>query len=184
MTSGKTNERLLLDDLASARRGKQAFAQLYRMYAPKCRAFVQAMTKDGCVAEDITHDIFVKIWLRRELVSKAGSFSSYLFRMTRNAVLDHYESNAIRRRYVAISSAVGEEFRDYVEEKVNVDDLQLIIFKTVSGMPVQRRRIFTLSRYEGMDNKDIAQMCDINIRTVENHITNALSDIRMALSRI
>ena len=184
MVSDDLNEKELLENLVSSRDGKQAFSVLYRKYAPRCLSFVLSMTKDMSVAEDITHDIFVKIWLKRDLVSKAGSFSSYLFRMVRNAVMDHYESNAIRRRYASCQAMVGEEFRELVEEKVNFDDLQLIVFKAVSDMPAQRRRIFTLSRYEGMDNKDIAEKFGLNIRTVENHITNALVDIRMALSKI
>lgn len=178
------SEKDLLGKLVSDVEGKPAFTVLYAKYAPKCRMFVRAMTKDPSAAEDITHDIFVKIWLKRELVSKADSFSSYLFRMVRNAVLDHYESNAIKRRYATRQRMAGEEFRELVEEKVNLDDLELIIFKTVSGMPDQRRRIFSLSRYHGMENKDIATLCGLNIRTVENHITNALADIRLALSEI
>lgn len=184
MESDGISERELLKNLVSSKEGKKTFAQLYGKYAPKCRAFVQAMTKDSSVAEDVTHDIFVKIWLKRDIVSKVDSFSSYLFRMVRNAVFDHYESNSIKRRYITLQGRLEDEFMDCVEEKVNLEDLRLVIFKAVSDMPVQRRRIFTLSRYEGLENKTIAEICNINIRTVENHITNALADIRIALSRI
>ncbi|MCM1177934.1 MAG: RNA polymerase sigma-70 factor [Bacteroides sp.] len=141
------------------------------------------MTKDDDVAKDLVHDIFVKVWLRREVISRVDSFSSYLFRMAKNAVLDYYDSNAINRRYVARQLLCQEEFRAYVEEKVNLDDLQLLIYSVVGSMPEQRRRIFTMSRYKGLSNTEIAAMLGINVRTVENHITNALADIRAALAR-
>lgn len=176
-------DKKLLEGLVSET-GQKAFAELYSLYAPKCRSFIYAMTKDEAVSEDITHDIFLKIWTRRGIVSKADSFSSYLFRMVRNAVIDHYECNAINRRYVAREMLRTDSFGICTEERINLDDLQLIIFNAVSCMPEQRRRIFTLSRYKGLSNSEIASLFGINIRTVENHITNALADIRIALSQI
>ena len=101
--------------------------------------------------------------------------------MARNAVMDRLESEVIRRRFVAESLTISEEFRMYVDEKVSIDELQVLIFKAVSGMPEQRRRIFMMSRYKGVPNIKIAEMLGINIRTVENHLTNALADIRTTL---
>ncbi|MDE6872588.1 MAG: RNA polymerase sigma-70 factor [Bacteroidales bacterium] len=156
---------------------------MYHRYSGKCFAFIRSMIKDDEVSKDLVHDIFVKVWLRREIISKVDSFSSYLFRMAKNAVLDYYDSNAINRRYVARQLLCQEEFRPYVEEKVNLDDLQLLVYSVVGQMPEQRRRIFTLSRYKGIPNSEIARMLGINIRTVENHISNALADIRAALAQ-
>ena len=152
------------------------------MYAGKCLGFVQSLIKDGDAAKDITHDIFVKVWLKRDVISKVNNFSSYLFRMVQNAVLDRLESEVIGRRYMTEQLMTSENFRSYVDERISADELQMLIFKAVSNMPEQRRNIFTLSRYKGISNAEIARMFGINIRTVENHITNALSDIRGMLA--
>lgn len=180
--SGKS-EKELLRELSSNEGARLAFAEIYERYSGKCYSFIAAMTKDEDAAKDMTHDIFVKVWLKRIMISKVDSFSSYLFRMTRNAVFDYFESNAINRKYVARQALCQEEFRSYVEEKVNLHDIQLMVFEAVSKMPEQRRRIFTLSRYNGVPNKEIAMLLGLNIRTVENHLTNALSDIRAALAK-
>ena len=45
-------------------------------------------------------------------------------------------------------------------------------------MPEKRREVFRMSRYQNVENKEIARRLNIDVRTVENHITNALSDIR------
>lgn len=163
---------------------KRAFAVLYNLYAGKCLYFVQSLTKNEDSARDITHDIFVKVWLKRDVIAKVNNFSSYLFRMARNAVLDKFESDAIRRRFVTEQLMLSEEFRSYVDEKVSVDELQMLVFKTMNNMPEQRRRVFTLSRMKGVSNPEIAEMVGISVRTVENHITNALSDLRVALSAL
>ena len=161
-------EKMLLRALGDS--DKKAFAMLYNMYAGKCLSFVRSIIKDEEAAKDITHDLFVKVWLKRELISKVDSFSSYLFRMARNAVMDRLESEVIRRRFATEKMKVSE------------NELQMLIFRAVSGMPEQRRKIFTLSRYQGIPNSEIARMFDISVRTVENHLTNALSDIRLMLA--
>lgn len=178
----RTEEKLLLQALGQSSRN--AFAMLYNIYAGKCMSFVTSIVKDEEAAKDITHDIFVKVWLKRDIISKVDSFSSYLFKMVRNAVMDRLEGEVIMRRFVVESLAVSDELRAYVDEKISVDELQLLISKAVGRMPEQRRRIFMLSRYNGVPNIKIAEMLGLNVRTVENHITNALADIRIALTKI
>ena len=173
-------EKLLLSALGDS--DKRAFAVLYNLYAGKCLHFVASIIKDQDAAKDVTHDIFVKVWLKRDVISKVDSFSAYLFRMARNAVMDRLESEVIRRRFVTESLVVSEEFRMCVDEKVSIDELQVLIFNAVSRMPEQRRKIFMMSRYKGVPNMKIAEMLGINIRTVENHLTNALADIRTILA--
>lgn len=175
-------ERLLLSSLGDS--DKKAFAVLYNLYAGKCLHFITSIIKDQDAAKDITHDIFVKVWLKRDIISKVDNFSAYLFRMARNAVMDKLESEVIKRRFVAESLVFSEEFLMYVDEKVSIDELQVLIFNAVSRMPEQRRRIFMMSRYKGVPNIKIAEMLGINIRTVENHLTNALADIRAALAEV
>ena len=161
---------------------RKAFAVLYNLYAGKCLHFVSSVIQDKEIAKDMTHDIFVKVWLKREIISKVDSFSAYLFRMVRNSVLDRMESEVIRRRFMVESLAVSEEFRSYVDEKVSLDELQHLVFNTVNKMPEQRRRVFVMSRYDGIPNIKIAELLGVSIRTVENHLTNALADIRVKLA--
>lgn len=178
----KTEEKLLLSALGNSNR--KAFAMLYNLYAGKCLHFVQSIVKDEDVAKDITHDIFVKVWIKRDVVSKVDNFSSYLFKMVRNAVMDSLESAVVQRRFLSESLAVSNELCSFVDEKISLDELQRLIFKTVSQMPKQRQKIFMLSRFKGIPNMRIAQMLGLNPRTVENHITNALSDLKVSLSKL
>ena len=71
---------------------------------------------------------------------------------------------------------------DDVEEQVFADELMELIQKTVDNMPEQRRRIFEMSRKEGLTNDEIAKMMHISKRTVENHLTLALSKLRDILA--
>ena len=58
----------------------------------------------------------------------------------------------------------------------------MLLDMAVEQMPEQRKKIFKLSRKEGLSNEEISHMLQINKRTVENHITNALKDLRKIVS--
>jgi len=161
---------------------EKAFVSLYGQYAGKCFRFISSLVRDDAVAKDLTHDIFVKVWIKRSVVAEADSFDSYLFRMARNAVMDHFYNRDINRRFIAREMLLQDGLVPETEERVDETELQLLIYRTVAAMPEQRRRIFQMSRYYGIPNRKIAEVLSLNIRTVENHISAALRDIRFALA--
>ena len=160
---------------------EKAFADIYDRYAGKCVIFIDSLVKDETVAKDLAHDLFIKIWTRREIVSKAESLDAYIFRMARNAVLDLFHSRAIARRYLASETLRQDGIAVDADAKIDEDELQLLIYRSVEAMPPQRRRVFRMSRYYGIPNIKIAEELGIDIRTVENHLTAALRSLRMAL---
>ena len=161
-----------------------AFVELYDRYAGKCFAFVQSLVKDESVAKDLTQDIFTKVWTQREVIAQVSSFDAYLFRMARNAVLHLFYNKEVRRRYIAREMLVQDGLAQHLDESIDESELQLLIYKTVAGMPPQRQKIFRMSRYYGIPNGRIAEELGISIRTVENHLTAALKDIRCALAAV
>ena len=160
---------------------EKAFADIYDRYAGKCVIFIDSLVKDETVAKDIAHDLFIKIWTRREIVSKAESLDAYIFRMARNAVLDLFHSRAIARRYLASETLRQDGIAVDADAKIDEDELQLLIYRSVEAMPPQRRRVFRMSRYYGIPNIKIAEELGIDIRTVENPSTAAHRTLRMSL---
>lgn len=84
---------------ALARDDRSAFDALYLKYAAKTEEFLYRMLKDHSEAEDITQDIFLKIWRNRTSIGAVDAFGPYLFRMARNAVYDRFDSRSVRENY-------------------------------------------------------------------------------------
>lgn len=165
----------------------EALDLLYLHYAPKVRDFAFRLLGDPTEAEDITHDIFLKIWEQRATVGNILSFKSYLFRMTRNAVFNVFKRRQVRTRYrtQTATESQGEGIADTrTDEPVSTEELLEMIQLVIKNMPEQRRRVFCMSRYENMSYNDIAQQLDISPRTVQYHISGALSELRKLLSAI
>lgn len=137
----------------------KAFDMLYIQYSPRLKHFLTGFIKNRDEASDMTQDIFYKIWTNRETISKVDSFKAYLFRMARNMIYDYYEHSLI-------------------EEELYARELSLLIDIAVEKMPPQRRNIFIMSRKDGLSNEEIAQRLNISKRTVENHMTQALAELR------
>ncbi len=163
---------------------KNAFNLLYMMYAPKMEVFIAKMTKDKEVAEDITHNIFLKVWENRKVISKVNSFQHYVFRMAKNAVFDLFDHELIKSRYKkTLELRKNQRAVNYnQEEEFETKDLSILIDITINKMPLKRKTVFLLSRKEGLSHKEIAEKLDISPRTVENHISVAMSEIRKVIS--
>ena len=162
------DERTLLEKLA--RGDRASFDALYMRYAAKTEEFLCRMLKNRAEAEDITHDLFLKIWQN----------GSYLFRMARNAVYDRFDSRAVRTNFARQTNLLPE----YELPDVDNRDLLLLIQLAVEKMPGQRQRIFRMSREEGIANDEIARRLGISTRTVENQISRALSELRKLVTLI
>lgn len=158
----------------------RAFDALFMLYQPKVKNFLQGFIKDEEEARDMAQELFFKIWLNREQIVHIASFKAYLFRMARNLVYDYYEHNLVKESYEEKQKNAAS-YSDLIEEDLYAHELELLIDITVSQMPEQRRRIFQMSRKEGYTNQEIALQLEINKRTVENHLTQALADLRKVI---
>ena len=171
-------EEKYLKELAGGSR--KAFEVLYMTYAPRVEYFLRGLLKNDLEAEDITQDIFYKIWSNRETIAQIDSFKSYLFRMAKNAVYNHYSHLLVKENYIEIEKN-KQNYEDLIEEKIHAEDLELLIVMSIEKMPPQRKKIFKMSRFEHLSNDEIAQQLNISKRTVASRISQERSDARKLL---
>lgn len=162
----------------------EALDILYLRYASKVRDFAYRLLGDRTGAEDITHDIFLKVWEQRKNMDNVLSFKGYLFRMTRNAIFNVYKHRQVEYKYLTESGAAQTADASGTDDRVSTEDLLALIELVVGNMPEQRRRVFRMSRYENMSYNDIAEALDISPKTVQYHISGALAELRKLLSAI
>lgn len=160
----------------------KSFDALFMLYHPRVKNFLKGFIKDEEEACDMAQDIFFKVWTNRESISKVSSLKAYLYRMARNMVYDYYEHSLVKESYEQKQQS-SSTYTDLIEEDLYAQELSILIDIAIEQMPEQRRRIFKMSRKEGLSNDEISQRLQINKRTVENHITQALADLREVVRR-
>lgn len=160
---------------------REAFALLYERYAPRCAGFIGSLLKDSEEAVDITQDIFIKLWINRTQLLFIRSFDAYLMHMAKNAVMDRCDRKRVSRKFADNFRATFDEASEETANKYEADEFLHRLQKAVSAMPPARRRVFMLSRFYDLDNKSIASLCGLSVRTVETHLFHATQHLRKKL---
>jgi len=156
---------------------KKSFELLFLHYQPQLVHFICGFIKDSELARDMAQDVFLSIWNNREKLSEIKSFKAYLFKMGKNAVCNFYDHSIVNDKFEAEQlSRQGDT--DNIEEALFAKELERLIEIAVCQMPAQRKLIYTMSRIEGVSNGEIAERLHLNKRTVENHLTAALANVR------
>ncbi len=158
-----------------------AFEQLFKKYYNELCGYAYQYFKDRDTVEDIVQDLFYKLWQKRERLEIRSSFRAYLYKAVYNNTLQVLkEKNSLQPiedqqgRYEVILS-------DEIFETVESKEVLQIIEKTLENMPERVRKIFELSRFEGLRYREIAEHLSISIKTVEANMGKALKIFRKSL---
>ncbi|MBC8618154.1 MULTISPECIES: RNA polymerase sigma-70 factor [Parabacteroides] len=163
------------------------FQELFERYFRSLVTYAYRYVNDWNVSEDIVQDVFMALWVNRNEIDFEEPVKPYLYRATYNRSINHLNSVLVQRRVDHTDNL--DELIDYEILSYNQHDNLLLkeieeeISSFVKTLPEQRKKVFLLSREENMKNKEIAFLLNISEKTVEKHITKALSDIRTHLTQ-
>lgn len=162
---------------------EKAYDAVFLDYFPKMKRFIRGFVARDEDAENITQDIFMTLWMRRECLADVADLNSYLYVMAKNASL-HYLQESMKKESVSIDDTFDVSEKDNFEDILLTEELNKLIMEAVYKMPEQRKKIFLMSRVEELSNDEIACRLNISKRTVETHISAALAELRKILPLI
>ena len=158
---------------------RAAFEEAFRAhYRPLC-AFANTYLKDRDRSEDLVQELFVKLWNERERLNVTGSLKAYLFSAVRNRSLNELEK-------VVRMKPLNESHHDMPAD-VDATEEDLMwrsgrVLAAIESLPEERRKVFKLSRNEGLKYHEIAERLGISVKTVENQMGKALMTLREELA--
>jgi RNA polymerase sigma-70 factor (ECF subfamily) len=162
-----------------AQGNKSAFESLFRNHYASLCGYAVKYVWELEQAEEIVQDLFYNIWNKRNDLYISSSIESYLFRAVRNACLNYLKRKKIRENY---ASSIQEAHNvGQVDDPVETLELQKKIDESVDAMPPERKKIFLMSRNEGLKYKEIADQLGISVKTVEAQMGKALKFLREEL---
>ncbi len=135
------------------------------------------------LAKEVVHTAFIKLWETRSTLSPDLSVQAYLYKIITNNSLDILKHEKIKQKhqqYVLQSTVLNINKREF--EDVDVKQLSADIDEAIAGLPEQMRKIFELSRFDGLKYSEIAEHLNISVKTVEIQMSRALAKLRQKLS--
>lgn len=168
------------------RKELRTFSSLFEQFRKPYILFAYSYVKDMNEAEDIYMDVMLRFWENRNELSDDLHLPSYLLTSVKNRAL-----NSLRQQNVR--NDAGQLLTEHQSRELNfrissleaceptelfADEIRQIIQTTLQELPDYTRLIFFMSRYENKTNKEIASELNVNIKTVEYHITKALKSFR------
>ncbi|WP_286850329.1 MULTISPECIES: RNA polymerase sigma-70 factor [unclassified Proteiniphilum] len=162
---------------------EEAFSELYASYKDRLIYFAMRFVKSREFAEDIFHDVFLVIWQSRHFINPEYSFSSYVYTMVKNRVLNMLRGIESEKRVMQAILSQAIDYNDDTSRNVLYNELNEIIEKAINRLTPRQKEIFRMSREEHMSHREIAQKLNLSIYTVQEHITQALKSIRCFLAK-
>jgi len=133
------------------------------------------------VSEDLTQEVFVKIWKKREDLNISQTLKGYLSTMAYHEAIGHLRKSS--REPVIVEHTDLELTGDHHLE-LETRETQLRIERAIALLPPKCKGVFLLSRYESKSYREIGEHLDISVKTVENQMSKALKILRTALRDI
>ena len=154
-----------------------AIMDLY--YQPLC-AYVNSLSKDYELSQDIVQNIFIKLWEDREKVHNIKSLKNYLYASAYNGLTNEWRKNkrmlAIEEKHLLLLNEVTlKEDEEVLQRQIKLIKLE------IQRLPPKCKEIFLLSKQGGLTNIEIADFMKISIRTVEAQMSKAYRLLRERL---
>jgi RNA polymerase sigma-70 factor (ECF subfamily) len=154
-----------------------AFRVLHKRYFEALFRFVCRRTSEE-TARDLIQDLFLRVWEMREKLDPHKPIKPFLYRLATNISIDHFRKSRKEQNRVPLS------FDNDIPIVAEDNDLILTIRTAIEELPEPLRLTFELNRFEGIKYREIAEMLDVSVKTVESRMAKALKILNEKLKHI
>jgi len=143
-------------------------------------AYILRKTNSTYIADETLQLTFIKLWKYRSSLNEDLPLTSQVFRIARTTMIDLVRKEQVKSQ--SIKAYKNPQAVNDTGEKLEANELQRKIAGLMHEMPLVQKKVFEMSRFEGMSYRDIATTLSISVKTVETHISRALKYLRQHLT--
>jgi RNA polymerase sigma-70 factor (ECF subfamily) len=151
-----------------------------RYYQPLCNHAVRYVSSRE-VAEDIVSDLFYELQSKEIFKTITVSFRAFLFTAVRYRAFDYVRLEMSRSTSLEQADAVSIPIGQHPDTVTQFEELYHDVEKNLNQLPLQRRRVYIMHRFEGKKYSEIAEDLNLSVKTVEGHMAQAINQMRKAM---
>ena len=174
------NESYLIAQLKSG--CKEAYGHLFKLYHGELCNYMTAISGNPKIAEDIAQQTFIKIWENRKKLSLSkDKLKRYLFKVAYNLFIDSQRKK--KKEFELLENLKQEAYLELVDADTSLFEERLKkVEMEIDNLPEQCKKVFIMSKKEGLKYREISEQLHISIKTVEVHMAKAMKRLRAQLT--
>jgi RNA polymerase sigma-70 factor, ECF subfamily len=174
----------LMDDLLrdiAVNRDPAAFQRLFRIYAPRIKAYMMRRGADPATAEELAQETMLTVWRKAGLyVSANGNLNGWIFTIARNLRIDRLRKEFAWQELSdeVLQVASADKPADEVAE---TNEIRVAVQAALAGLPENQRDIIILAYVDGLSQSEIAAKLSLPLGTVKSRMRLAYQKVRSTL---
>lgn len=165
----------------SADGDQAAFTELFHHYKDRLHHFLYKLTESTELTEDTIQEIFLKLWKARAMMPEIQNLGSYLYRMAQNHCINVFKRQAREALILAELQKTTPRLMPTTDEVLDAKAIQEKLKAALEKLSPQQRKVYQLSREQGLRHDQIAASLGISPSTVKGHMISALRTLREEL---
>jgi RNA polymerase sigma-70 factor (ECF subfamily) len=163
-----------------------AFEILYRRHKGPVYRFILRRCGNTGVAEELFQDVWVKLIQARERYAVSARFTTYLYRIAHNRLIDHFRKS--KTDFSSDGAVDADQLPAPVqlqpERRAETGQQARILVDAIAGLPGEQQQVFLLKEEAGMNIPEIAEVLGVNGETVKSRLRYAVKKLRIAMGEI
>ena len=162
---------------------RSALEDLAGHYAPRLKAWLMYRGEQASTAEDIAHDVIIQVWTKADKFDSAkGTFSAWIFRMTRNCWIDHKRKHdRLQPTAPDIMSTMADSPVDGADVAFDENEAAEAVQSELAKLPLDQKQMLHLAFFEGLSHSQIAERTGLALGTVKSRIRAPLKKMQNSL---
>lgn len=161
---------------------EDAFRELFYGILPWLTPFIGKLVKSEVGTQEIVQETFIRIWMSRDKLPGLHEPKAWIIRVATNECFTYFHKLASRRKIDQLFDGTTDAAANVGEDRLQVQETLLLIQQAVDTLPPQRKKIYQMSREQGLKTQEIADRLACSHSYVKNTLTTALSHIREHLT--
>ena len=172
----------LLQQQVALFNNQQAYNELFLHFYPSLQQFAFSFLRSKQLSEEAVSDVFIKIWEKRKALHTITNLKFYLFTSTRNTALNYLKKQKGRQNLLPDDYWVELKSVFFDPEQLMITaEMIHKIHEAVQSLPARCKLIFKLVKEEELKYREVAELLNLSLKTIENQMTLALKKIGSAI---
>lgn len=157
---------------------RKAFEQTFQALHDPLMRYALRITNRQTAAQDVVQKAFIELWSMRDALDPEKSLEALLYRIVRNRAYNYQRDRRTRQKREKEAHEDQTPKEPTPAAAIDADRLEAHLDAWVNELPERQREALLLSRFENLTHDEIAEVMEISPRTVNNHIVQALKQLR------